>query len=270
MGKGGRQPRRAIASEFLVSYLPVHTIHPLTIRLLSHFQHQPDSSGPSNLTQTDLYTSYASRFSTVMPTEEQQAQHAEEAELREFEAEMAAPESNGMDESDMHSFHLALGAQQEAQDESAPTVKREERLLNPVELITLTRMTFPKCEPAVDESGRFIIKGLERREGVERGRNIKLDEMFPFALATGESSYHPPRVKLMKEPKGSDPNHPLTSLLKRKLGQLHPDPETSDTKRPKKEFSEALADEEKELLEGLRRFKGSSFGKEVRDMCVNQ
>ena len=124
----------------------------------------------------------------MLPTEEQTAQTAEEAELREFEAEMAAPEPNGMDETDMHSFHLALGAQQEAQEEPAPAVKREERLLNPVELITLTRMTFPKCEPAVDESGRFIIKGLERREGVERGRNIKMDEMFPFALATGESA----------------------------------------------------------------------------------
>jgi len=74
----------------------------------------------------------------------------------------------------------------------------------------------------------------------------------------------------MIEPKPSDPNHPLTSLLKRKLGQLHPDPDSTDAKRPKKEFSETLAEEEKELLEGLRRFKGSTFGKEVRDMCVNQ
>jgi hypothetical protein len=183
---------------------------------------------------------------------------------------MAAPETNGMDETDMQSFHLALGAQQEAQEGPVPTIKREERLLNPVELITLTRMTFPKCEPAVDEAGRFIIKGLERREGVERGRNIKLDEMFPFALATGKSSCCIAAQQLIIEPKASDPNHPLTSLLKRKLGQLHPDPDSVDVKRPKKEFSEALADEEKELLEGLRRFKGSSFGREVRDMCVNQ
>jgi len=183
---------------------------------------------------------------------------------------MAAPETNGMDETDMHSFHLALGAQQEVQEESVPSLKREERLLNPVELITLTRMTFPKCEPAVDESGRFIIKGLERREGVERGRNIKLDEMFPFALATGEWTGKAATAKLITEPKASDPNHPLTSLLKRKLDQLHPDPNSVDAKRPKKEFSDTLADEEKELLEGLRRFKGSSFGKEVRDMCVNQ
>jgi len=31
-----------------------------------------------------------------------------------------------------------------------------------------------------------------------------------------------------------------------------------------------LAQEDKELLDGLRRFKDSDLGKEVKDICVNQ
>ncbi len=61
------------------------------------------------------------------------------------------------------------------------------RILNPVELISLARMTFPKCEPTIDERGRFVIKGLERREVGERGaRSRKGGEMFPFALVSGK------------------------------------------------------------------------------------
>ena len=161
-------------------------------RLLSNFQQQaPETlSHAPNITQTDLYTTYAARFSTILPAEGQGQTSADEAELREYEAEMAAPDtSNGIDENDIHSFSLALGAQQDQTDDATPLPpsqpKRDERLLNPVELINLTRMTFPKSEPAVDEQGRFIIRGLERREGVEKGRNVKADEMFPFALASG-------------------------------------------------------------------------------------
>jgi hypothetical protein len=40
------------------------------------------------------------------------------------------------------------------------------RLLNPVEIINLTKMTFPGCEAVVDDQGRFVIKGIDRREGV--------------------------------------------------------------------------------------------------------
>jgi hypothetical protein len=164
------------------------------LRLLSNFQQQaPDTlSQAPNITQTDLYATYAARFSTILPAEVQGQASADEAELREYEAEMAAPDtSNGIDDNDIHSFSLALSGQQDQAEDSTPLPppppKREERLLNPVELINLTRMTFPKTEPAVDDQGRFIIRGLERREGVEKGRSVKVDEMFPFALASGES-----------------------------------------------------------------------------------
>ena len=161
--------------------------------LLSSFQHQSDS----DITQTDLYASYAARFAEVPDTSplhgDQNTVQSEEAELREFEAEMAAPDnSNPMDDNDLHHFSLALGqsavGEETLNQSSIP--KREERLLNPVELISLVKMTFPHAQPAVDDNGRFVIRGLERRDGEEKGRtNTKMEDMFPFAIAAGESTF---------------------------------------------------------------------------------
>lgn len=147
--------------------------------------------------------------------------------------------------------------QQQAEERKPP------RLLNPVELIALTRMTFPKAEPAVDEEGRFVIRGIERREGVEKGRPRTAD-MFPFALS--------------QQPSPSDPAHPFTALLKRKLALLDPDPEQPRKRAagigvniaPQPEPEHELSQDERELLDGLRRFRSSSLGKEVRDVCVQQ
>lgn len=77
------------------------------------------------------------------------------------------------------------------------------RLLDPVELITLTRMTFPHCEPVVDDEGRFIIRGMARREGV---RNEEVGEMFPFAALTGKSTTVESRSKADKN---QLPNHQI-------------------------------------------------------------
>lgn len=149
----------------------------------------------------------------------------------------------------------------------SPPPQQEERkpprLLNPVELIALTRMTFPKAEPAVDDEGRFIIRGIERRDGVEKGRPRTAD-MFPFAMAS--------------QPSPSDPAHPFTALLKRKLALLDPDPEQPRKRAagigvniaPQPEPEHELSQDERELLDGLRRFRSSSLGKEVRDVCVQQ
>lgn len=164
-------------------------------------------------------------------------------------------------------------AQSRDEDSAADgTGVREHRLLNPVELITLARMTFPKAEPAIDEDGRFVIRGLERRDGVEKGRAGRSIDMFPFALAA--------------QPTPSDPAHPFTALLKRKLALLAPEPEPKRRAvggigvnigvppvgvaqtQPEPELE--LTDEERELLEGLQRFKGSRLGREVRDVCVQQ
>jgi hypothetical protein len=49
---------------------------------------------------------------------------------------------------------------------NSPATAPSSRLLNPVELINLTKMAFPGCEAVVDDQGRFVIKGLGRREGV--------------------------------------------------------------------------------------------------------
>ena len=137
-------------------------------RLLNSFQSQAESSIPS-LTQTELYIAYANRFpsSTAQPTQNI-------AELHDFEAKM---------ESQAAGFDLSFSADQ--------PIQQYTRLLNPVELITLARMAFAKCEPCVDEDGRFVIRGLERREGVEQGKSAKSRDMFPFASASGKSGSVP-------------------------------------------------------------------------------
>ncbi|KAK4686005.1 hypothetical protein P7C73_g4127, partial [Tremellales sp. Uapishka_1] len=212
--------------------------------LLNNYQHPLDPSAPSSLTQTDLYTSYAARFSSPSYTAPPNLApmdpflHASEsdAELANFETDMTAMDF----------------------DKEASALKN--RLLNPIELINLTKMTFPKCEPVVDDTGRFVIRGLERRD--EKGDSKGRPDMFPFAL--------------LNAPNPSDPAHPFTSLLKRKLALLTPDaPESKRTKLDpglelEQDTEQELEEGDKELVEGLRRFKGSRLGKEVRDVCVNQ
>lgn len=52
---------------------------------------------------------------------------------------------------------------------------------------------------------------------------------------------------------------------------LHPDPDNQDAKRAKRDpGAESLQVEEKELLQGLKRFKDSPLGREVRETCVQQ
>jgi hypothetical protein len=58
-------------------------------------------------------------------------------------------------------------------------------------------------------------------------------------------------------------------LLKRKLSSLHPAGNESE-KKARTNSHRGLAQEDKELLDGLRRFKDSDLGKEVKDICVNQ
>jgi len=169
------------------------------IRLLNNFQ-QPTDQSSTNITQTDLYTSYATRFSTLIPESEDQTQsqiQAEEAELREFEANMSQPIGEteslnpNLDLEPPQNLHMHETQRQRDtlnNDSSGGGSKKyENRLLNPVELITLARMTFPLCEPVVDEAGRFVIKGLERRQGEEKVRGAGKGDMFPFALASGMS-----------------------------------------------------------------------------------
>lgn len=253
-------------------------------RLLSNFQHQADGAAPS-ISQTELYSSYAARFI------QEASQAAEDEEMKVFEANMAQQDNDMREDmDDINSFLPPAPESPQASQPSPSTAAasqdpngtaaatpvpggeddkgaRPNRLLNPVELIALTRMTFPKAEPAVDDEGRFVIRGLERREGTEKGRP-RLGDMFPFALTTA--------------PAPSDPAHPFTALLKRKLALLDPDPSEQPGKKriaggigvnipPASEPEPAeLSQEERELLDGLQRFRGSKLGKEVRDICVQQ
>lgn len=220
-------------------------------RLLSNFQHQVDGAGP-NLTQTELYTAYATRFSTLIPDGESDDREGDAHGTRNGQAhEHVQDTEHDVQHPDDHDFG-------DMDDINAflPSPPIPTRLLNPVELISLTRMTFPKAEPAVDEEGRFVIRGLERRIPEPSVRK----DMFPFALAS--------------QPSPSDPNHPFTNILKRKLALLDPEP---NKRAPGGigvnigvKVEPELTEEDRELVDGLKRFRGSKLGKEVRDACVQQ
>ncbi|OXB37656.1 hypothetical protein LQV05_003287 [Cryptococcus neoformans] len=241
--------------------------------LLSSFQSQPGTSG-SDITQTDLYTSYAARFSSLLTgvsgtsngNAHLNGHHGlsdEEAELRNHAESLKAFEDAGLgdtqgeedqpptvEESDQNETSASFSAD----PNPLPQAPRESRLLTPVELINLTRMTFPACEPCVDSSGRFVIKGLERREGLEPGRKSREGEMFPFALMSEKQ-----------------PGEEFVKVMKRKLASLHPEAiERRSAGESKRKRDDALTEEDKELIEGLKRFRGSKLGEQVRDVCVSQ
>jgi hypothetical protein len=115
-----------------------------------------------------LYTSYVLRFAAPPATE---GNASSLQQVNDFDLDLS-----NLDELDT------------AEDKAGPSIPKLRRLLSPVELITLTRMTFPHCRPVVDDDGKFVIRGVERREGVEKGFTNRNSEMFPFALMTGQSA----------------------------------------------------------------------------------
>jgi hypothetical protein len=76
----------------------------------------------------------------------------------------------------------------------------------------------------------------------------------------------------MTEPDASDPRHPLTSMLKRKLALLHPEPDTIEgAKRPKvDDVGKELTPADREMIDGLKRFKDSGLGREISETCLTQ
>jgi hypothetical protein len=148
----------------------------LIYRLLSNFQQSTDAAP---MPQTDLYTSYVLRFSAPPSMEDSPApEQSNVTSLQQAEGQF------DMSALDDHN-------QENDIDVPTPTPAAHRRLLNPVEMITLTRMTFPQCTPVVDADGKFVIRGIERREGVEKGWVDKSGEMFPFALMSGKLSSSP-------------------------------------------------------------------------------
>ncbi|EIW68615.1 hypothetical protein TREMEDRAFT_63083 [Tremella mesenterica DSM 1558] len=196
-------------------------------------------SESNSITQTDLYSSYATRYSLpAHQTSEPSSPNTQRLQDLENLAAVSA-----------HPDHLNFSTDNGFEGDEDKGNTTPPRLLNPVELISLTKIAFPDAVPAVDEQGRFVIKGLERREGVEKSRGPKMGDIYPFALMTA--------------PAPSDPDHPLRTLIKRKLTSLE-QLETSSEKKRK------LTVDDEELLDGLKRFRNSDLGREVRDVCVQQ
>ncbi|ODN96453.1 hypothetical protein L198_04167 [Cryptococcus wingfieldii CBS 7118] len=258
--------------------------------LLSSFQSHASGTG-SPITQTDLYTSYAARFSSLLssapnlqPGEERCKDEArsinqaeslmafQEAGLGDTRGEdgesvpvedddiPSLDEDQHLDAPPMDTTHFTASAS--SPDSALPGIPKENRLLTPLELINLTRMTFPTCEPLVDENGRFIVKGLERREGYEPGKKRREGEMYPFAL--------------MRETEGETRvGEEFVRAIKRKLASLQDGPDLAlgakiEEGRAKKRREEPLTEEDREMLEGLKRFKSSRLGQEVHDACISQ
>lgn len=121
-----------------------HLVEPIRATSWLLGEYAPGQTEP--VSQSELYTSYSSRFETSPHVNDNNSN--------------ANQNGNG------------------EQHRSAET-----RILNPVELLQIARITFPSCTPAVDEEGRFVVRGLEKRTGV---KVPKVAEMFPFALMHGE------------------------------------------------------------------------------------
>lgn len=145
-------------------------------RLLGTYQQNSDTPP---IPQTDLYTTYALRFAA--PSTDNLDQSAPEIAQTQTVLTSLQQADDSFEIADLDGGPNNLDPELDPQP---PIVHH--RLLSPVELITLTRMTFPQCEPAVDDDGKFVIRGLERREGVEKGWTDKSQDMFPFALLNGE------------------------------------------------------------------------------------
>ncbi|WWC67621.1 uncharacterized protein I206_101531 [Kwoniella pini CBS 10737] len=313
--------------------------------LLSSFQHQNDPNAPSTLTQTDLYTSYAARFSSLLTNAGQsdsvQNQSVEESTQQEqdHDADMRAFEDAGLNndqqENDQSPRHLQQHQQHQQQQqqienenvnehqslasllpssssntnsgtntniEQIPSIKKKEnRLLNPYELINLTRMTFPKCEPIIDENGKFVIKGLEKRIGHLPGSAERNREMFNFTLYN-ENKPGEAFVNLMKRKLGllnsessfinEEINNNNSKKLKINLNEENHEKEENNNnnnlqqqQQEEKEEEEEeeenlfleklknekeLDEQDKELINGLKRFRNSKLGESVREVCISQ
>lgn len=146
-------------------------------RLLSNFQQASPAPTAAPITQTDLYTAYATRFSLPPPTQTDIDSSAPAVPLPTVLA------LNHLDE--------VSDIPQEEGNPTLPPAPPVRRMLDPVELITLTRMAFPECEPVVDEQGRFVIQGIARRENVRP--NPDVGEMFPFTAMNGKLPNHTDR-----------------------------------------------------------------------------
>lgn len=186
MGKDPRRCSRASTGCRLVS--PPSTISSVQkassdiwCRLMGAYQQNSDTTP---IPQTDLYTSYALRFAAPS-TDPSGSGHNPEHTQQALTSLQQADDSFALPDLDSGGNDIDIDPELDPQ---SPVVHH--RLLSPVELITLTRMTFPQCEPAVDNDGKFVIRGLERREGVEKGWTDKSQDMFPFALLTGQSPFH--------------------------------------------------------------------------------
>lgn len=100
------------------------------------------------------------------------------------------PEAEAVTQAELYTSYANRFTDHDINDQSPSTTagasqpRRPPRMLNPVELLQLVRITFPTCEPAIDDAGRFVVRGLEKRASV---RDPKVGDMFPFALVTGMS-----------------------------------------------------------------------------------
>ena len=171
------------------------------------------STRKPSISQTELYASYIARFGSEIGAETQGSRspksssdlalEAQEPTIRVASSEPTSPRVKAKDadtannrkeqpllrgkrpkgKESLTGFRLVtvlIWHRSDCRLEAAKgTIAQQSttRLLNPLELINLTKMTFPGAEAKIDDQGRFIIKGVDRREGVVSMRPRQVERM---------------------------------------------------------------------------------------------
>lgn len=72
---------------------------------------------------------------------------------------LADPTTDKADAEELRQYEHDMNQSTETEHETDA-----QRLLTPVELLTLAKMTFAKADLVVSDDGRFVIRGVEKRE----------------------------------------------------------------------------------------------------------
>lgn len=134
--------------------------------LLSNYQTPLNPDG-SSIPQAELYANYAQRFSSLLPIDTDPTPQPL-VEPTSLDMPEQSTSTSAADKSQTQAQAQAdaeeLRQYEHDMNQTSDSDGDSQRLLTPVELLTLAKMTFSKAELVVSDDGRFLVRGLERRE----------------------------------------------------------------------------------------------------------
>jgi hypothetical protein len=134
--------------------------------LLSNYQTPLNPDG-SSIPQAELYANYAQRFSSLLPIDTDPTPQPL-VEPTSLDMPEQSTSTSAADKSQTQAQAQAdaeeLRQYEHDMNQTSDSDGDSQRLLTPVELLTLAKMTFSKAELIVSDDGRFLVRGLERRE----------------------------------------------------------------------------------------------------------